>query len=180
MEVSVEARTAFSGKLVTVEVHRVRLASGQQAVREVVRHPGAVVIVPVLGDGRVVLVRQFRFAAGEVLLELPAGTLHAGESPRECARRELAEETGYLGDLTPLGQFFSAPGFCDETLFCFFARCTARGPTQLDQDEAVEVVPLAPEAVALAVKTGQIRDAKTLAGLFLAQLHGLLQLPVGS
>lgn len=177
MEASLEALVGFSGKLVAVEVHRVRLSNGREAVREVVRHPGAVVILPVLPDGRVVLVRQFRFAVGESLLELPAGTLHPGEPPAACASRELAEETGYRGEVVPLGEFFSAPGFCDEKLFCFFARCFRKGETDLDEDEEVEVVLVGPEELASAVARGHIRDAKSLACLSLAHIRGLFRLP---
>lgn len=180
MEVSFAADVRFSGKLVTLEVHHVRLPNGKEAVREVVRHPGAVVILPVLPDGRVVLVRQFRFAVGENLLELPAGTVHAGEAPEHCAARELAEETGYRGELVPLGAFYSAPGFCDEKLSCFLARCSRAGATDLDADEEVEVAQLAPAELASAVARGQIRDAKTLACLLLAHAHGFLRLPWAS
>lgn len=178
MERDLHAEVRFAGKLLTVEVHRVRLGNGQEAVREVVRHPGAVVILPLLPDGKLVLVRQFRFAVGEFLWELPAGTLHAEEAPLACAERELAEETGFRGEIVPLGEFYSAPGFCNEKLHCFLARQLQAGDTSWDEDEELELATFTPEEVVLAVAKGQIRDAKSLACLFLAQLCGLLSLPV--
>lgn len=177
MEEDVQGNVAFAGKLLSVEVHRVRLRQGQEAVREVVRHPGAVVILPVLPDGRVVLVRQFRFAVGEALWELPAGTLHAGEEPWACAQRELAEETGFRGELIPLGAFYSAPGFCDEKLHAFLATNLNAGKTNWDEDEELELGLFTPEELAAAIGQGQIRDAKSLACLLLAQLAGLFALP---
>lgn len=177
MEEELKGEVRFAGKLVTVEVHRVRLGNGQEAVREVVRHPGAVVILPLLPDGSVVVVRQFRFAVGEYLWELPAGTLHPGEDPLACAQRELAEETGFRGELVPLGEFYSAPGFCNEKLHCFLARGLEAGDTNWDEDEELELGTFTRNELALAVGQGQIRDAKSLACLFLAQQAGFLFLP---
>ncbi len=180
MEEDLKGELRFAGKLVTVEVHRVRLGNGQEAVREVVRHPGAVVILPVMPDGTIVFVRQFRFAVGEALWELPAGTLHPEENPFACAQRELAEETGFCGELVPLGEFYSAPGFCNEKLHCFLARRLEAGETMWDEDEELELATFTPKELASAIKKGHIRDAKTLACLFLAQLAGLLSLPAGT
>lgn len=147
----------------------VQTADGRQFTRDVVEHPGAVVIVPLLADGRVVLVRQWRNAAGQALLELPAGTLEPAEAPAETAGRELQEECGYrAGRLTPLAAFYSAPGFCTELLHLFLAEELEPARLDGDEDEQIETeaVPLA-EAVAMAVR-GEIRDAKSIAGLFLA------------
>lgn len=181
MEEGLKREVRFAGKLVTVEVHRVRLSNGKEAVREVVRHPGAVVILPLLPDGKVVLVRQFRFAVGELLWELPAGTLHPGEAPLVCAQRELAEETGLRGELVPLGEFYSAPGFCNEKLHCFLAHQLQAGDTSWDEDEELELGVFTLPELTLAVAQGQIRDGKSLACLFLAQQAGFLSLPlVGS
>lgn len=177
MEEDLQGKIAFRGKLLSVEVHRVRLRHGPEAVREVVRHPGAVVVLPLLPDGKVVLVRQFRFAVGELLWELPAGTLHPGEKPWACAQRELEEETGFHGELIPLGAFYSAPGFCDEKLHCFLGRSLHAGKTSWDEDEELEVVFFTPEELAAAIGQGHIRDAKSLACLLLAQLAGVFALP---
>lgn len=162
-------RTVYTGRVVRLDVDDVELADGTAAVREAVRHPGAVVIVPLTTDDRVVLVRQFRYVPGMVLTELPAGTLKPGEAPETCARRELAEETGHAaGRLEHAASFYSAPGFCDEIVHCFIASdLTAAEAGEPDEDERIEieVVPFA-EAIER-VRAGRIRDAKTVAGLLL-------------
>ena len=170
-EVRLDGGRVYDGRVVHLDVDRVRLADGTEAVREVVRHPGAAVIVPVLDDGRVLLVRQFRYPTGGVLLELPAGTVAAADAdPLECARRELAEETGHrAAEWRHLATFFSAPGFTDERVHCYLARrleTTSEG--RLDEDERIDVVavPLA-EAEAMA-RRGELHDAKTIAGVLLA------------
>lgn len=169
-EERIRGRTVFRGRVLELHVDRVRRAPGHETTREVVRHPGAVAVVPVTSAGEVVLVRQFRYAVGAALLELPAGTLAPGERPLACARRELAEETGHTARRwRRLARFFSAPGFCDEVLHCYLAldARTLRAP-QPEDDEAIEVVTL-PLAAALAlVARGVIRDSKSIIGLLLA------------
>ena len=169
-ETRVDGRRVFEGRMIRVEVDRVRFADGAEAVREVVRHPGAVVVVPLLPDGRVLLERQFRYPTGLELVELPAGKLDPGEDPLDCARRELAEETGHgAARWRPLASFFSAPGFCDEVMHCFLADGLAPGAAgQADDDERIELLAV-PWAEALAmIDGGTIRDAKSIAGLLLA------------
>jgi len=161
---------AFNGKLFQVDVQEVRLPNGNLARREIVRHRGAVALVVVDSDGHLLLVRQYRAAAGQVLLEIPAGTREAGEDAAACARREVQEETGYAADrIESLGGFFSAPGFCTEYLYCFL--CTDLRESRLpgDEDEAIELVRLSPAAAWAAAARGEIQDAKTLAGLGLYQ-----------
>ncbi len=170
-EARIDGRTAFAGRILSLEVDRVRLASGGTAVREVVRHPGAAVIVPRFADGSVALVRQYRYAVARELLELPAGKLAGpAEEPIACARRELAEETGLAaGRWTPLVSFFTAPGFCDELLHCFLAEelepVSGFAP---DDDERIEVVRMPLPTALDAVAGGEIHDAKTIVGLLLA------------
>lgn len=162
----------FTGRVLSLEVDRVRLPGGGEAVREVVRHPGAAVIVPILGDGRVVLVRQFRYAAGETLLELPAGKREADEDPAACAARELAEETGLrAARLDYLIGYYTAPGFTDEFLHCFVASgLTPAAGAVRDADEHCELVPLPLDEALCRIAAGEIRDAKTILGLlFLAR-----------
>ncbi len=144
-------------------------SDGRQYTYDVIEHPGAVVIVPLLPDGRVVMVRQWRQAAGQVLLELPAGTREPAEEPEATAAREIQEECGYrAGQLTRLASFYSAPGFCSEVLHLFLAEDLSPSKLAGDEDEDIETVslPLA-EALAMAAR-GEIADAKSLTGLFLA------------
>ncbi len=171
-EVRVSGSTLYDGKIVRLDVDRVRLANGHEVVREVVRHPGAVVVVPVLDRGRMVLVRQYRYPVGEVLLELPAGKLDQDEDPLACAGRELAEETGYRArHWTALGSFYTTPGFTDEVLHAFVAEGLEAGTDLLpDQDEILSAVSLPIGDVLRMAQEGNLRDAKTLAGLFLWQL----------
>ncbi|BDG59948.1 NUDIX hydrolase [Caldinitratiruptor microaerophilus] len=166
------SETMYESRVFRVHRDRVRLPGGLTVTREVVEHPGAVVMVPILDGGRVLMVRQFRYAAQETLLELPAGTLKRGEDPREAAQRELQEEVGYrAGRLTHLTSFYSAPGFCTELLHLYLAEELT--PSKLDGDEdediEVEVLPIG-TALERAIGGG-LRDAKTLAGLFLAAAH---------
>lgn len=175
-EEKIDGETIFEGRIVRLEVDRVRLASGGESVREVVRHGGAVLLVPITAAGTVLLVRQHRYPTGEVLLEVPAGTLERGEDPVACAHRELDEETGFSADeLIPLGEFFSAPGFCDELLYCYAARGLRPGHgLEGDHDEKLEVVELSAADALAAIESGAIRDCKTLASLLLAHRRGYL------
>ncbi len=176
-EVRLEGERVYAGRVVTLEVDRVRLPDGSHTEREVVRHRGAAVILPVLDDGRVLLVRQFRYPVGESLLELPAGTLEPGEEPRHCAGRELVEETGWrAGSLRDLGGFYSTPGFTDERLHAVLATGLKRveDPPPGDADESIEVVAMDLEEVLALARDGAIRDGKTLAAILLARLQGLI------
>lgn len=169
-EETVRQEVIYQGKLLTIRKDRVRLAHGREATRELVVHPGAVAIVPLLPDGRVILVRQYRYAAGRALLEIPAGTLdQPGESLVAAVARELAEETGYTAtDYTELVAFFTAPGFCTERITLFLATGLTPGAQQLMEDEEItlELVPLAD--IPTLIARGDIADAKTLTGLLLA------------
>ncbi|HEX6989652.1 MAG TPA: NUDIX hydrolase [Bacillota bacterium] len=162
------SRRVYSGPVFSVRCDVVRLPDGRRARRDVVEHPGAVVIVPILDRGDLLFVRQYRHAAGEALIEFPAGTIEPGEEPAATAARELREECGLqAGRLTALGAFYSAPGFCSELLHAFTARDLAPAPAAPDPDEQIETVamPLA-QALELAAGGG-LRDAKTLAALLL-------------
>jgi len=159
---SYERRTVFSGRVLDVgeEVHC--LPNGRVATFEVIRHPGGAAVLPVLADGRVLLIRQYRPALGSMLWEIPAGRLEPGESPEECIRRELAEEAGYAaGRLISLGGLWSAAGFCDEHVALFAAFDLVPVPLAPEPDEIIEpvVMPLA-EALERLFR-GEIRDAKT-------------------
>jgi ADP-ribose pyrophosphatase len=168
-ERTTRSECVFEGRLLRVERLQVELDGGRESVREVVRHPGAAVVLGKLPDGRFVLVRQFRKPLETELLEAVAGTLHPGESPEACARREVAEETGHAAEtLYDLGVIFSAPGYTDERLHVFGARLNeaSDGPDP-DEDEDVEVVYLAEAEVEARIADGRIGDAKTLAAWLL-------------
>jgi 8-oxo-dGTP pyrophosphatase MutT (NUDIX family) len=156
-----DSRTVFEGKQISVDVER-----WGDNDREVVRHPGAVAIVAVDADDRVVLVRQLREPARKQLLELPAGTREPDEEPLETARRELEEEVGlHGGDWRLASTFFSTPGFCDERVSLFVAEGADDGEGNPEADEEIEIVRI--PVVELESRLGEIEDAKTLAGLLL-------------
>jgi ADP-ribose pyrophosphatase len=134
--------------------------------RETVRHPGAVTIIPLLDDGRIVLIRNLRPAVGRTLIELPAGTLARGEDPRAAAERELQEETGYrAGTIEPVCQFFMSPGILHERMHLFLATQLVAGPTRLDEGEQIEPLLVSCDAALAMTREGRIEDAKTLVGL---------------
>lgn len=166
-ETKIDGRSLFEGRILTLEVDRVRLPDGGESVREVIRHPGAAVMLPVTDSGAVLFVRQFRYATGELLLELPAGKLDLGEDPAACASRETAEETGFRPQtVEKMGEFYTAPGFCDELIRAFLVTDLVPAPeAEADADELVEVVTLAVDEYNEMVSRGEIRDAKTLAAM---------------
>lgn len=159
-------KNIYTGKVVTLNIDTVTLPNGVTIDLETVRHPGAAAIVPMKNDGTVVLIRQFRHAAGGFIYEIPAGKLHPGENPKACAARELEEEIGYrAGALELLSSIFTAPGFTDEVIHVYKATGMTKSQQNLDRDEVLEVIemPLA-EAMAM-IRAGTIRDAKTMVGL---------------
>ena len=159
-------RTIYTGKVVTLNIDTVQLPNGVTVDLETIRHPGAAAVVPVKDDGTVVLIKQFRHAAGGFIYEIPAGKLHSGEDPLHCASRELEEEVGYrASSFELLSSIFTAPGFADEVIHIYQATGLTKGRQQLDRDEVLDVIemPLA-EAVGK-ITDGTIRDAKTIVGL---------------
>ncbi|MEO0322271.1 MAG: NUDIX hydrolase [Myxococcota bacterium] len=152
----------LTGPRISVDRVTVDTPAGPVA-RDVVVHPGAVVILPVLEDGRFVLIRNRRVAVGETLLELPAGTLTPGEAPATCARRELAEETGYRARaLAPLLTFYPSPGVLDEVMHGFVASGLEPGAQDLDAGEEIDVEVMDRAALDQALESGAIKDGKTL------------------
>ena len=168
-----ERELVFAGRLLVLQKDKVKLAGGHVTHREVVRHPGAVAIAPVDAAGNLVLVRQYRYPVDEELLEVPAGKLEKGEEPLATAHRELAEETGLVAlYMQPVAVFFTTPGFCDERMHLFLATGLRQAPEadiHPDADEAIKVerIPLG-EAVEMCAD-GRIRDAKTMAAVFLVR-----------
>jgi ADP-ribose pyrophosphatase len=165
----------YRGKVFDLVVDQVQYPSGRTGVREIARHPGGAVVVPVLEDGRIIMVEQLRYPLGSRLLELPAGKLGNGEDPAAAAGRELTEETGWIaGSLEKLSSIYTSPGFCDEELHLFLGRGLHESPDGHKREEGefsmtVHYLPL--EEVLDRIVRGEIRDAKTVAGVLLAGLR---------
>lgn len=172
------SETVYSGRAFDVRRDELRLPDGRQAWFDVVAHSGAVVILPLDDEGNLLFVRQYRHPAGRELLELPAGTLDENETPEECARREIREETGMAaGALLRLGGFYLAPGYSTEYMHVFLARRLAPDPLDADADEFLSVERCSLSTVLEKIERGDIQDAKSLAALLLARSH--LGLPLG-
>jgi ADP-ribose pyrophosphatase len=162
----------YQGKLFNVLLETVTLPNGKIKDREVVRHPGAAAMVPLLEDGKIVLVKQYRHAVGDFIWEIPAGTLEVGEEPVVCARRELAEETGYEAkNLDKLAEILPAPGYTDEHIHIYLATGLARAEQDLQDDEVLEVEPVDFDKALLMITRGEIQDGKTIAGLLLTSMR---------
>jgi len=170
----VEKQVLYEGRRIRLEInHLDDEVSGKRIRKEVVVHPGAVVILGFLPDDRLLLIRNRRYTINETLVELPAGTLEKGEDPMNCAGRELLEETGYLaGRLKPLGSFFASPGILTEKMYLFAAYDLEHQGQSLDESEEIEVMPVTLEQAIQMIKLGEIVDAKTIAGIYLYQLKG--------
>lgn len=151
----------------SVHALEVRDRQGQSRTKEVIRHPGAVVLLPVLQDGRVVMIENHRHSVGQTLLELPAGTIEIGEPPESTAGRELIEETGYhAGRLEKLHEFYSCPGICDELMHLYIATELTAGEPDREATEQIENRIVSREEISQMISRGEIRDAKTLVGLY--------------
>lgn len=165
-----KSQTVYQGRAFNVRRDEVRLPGGRLAHLDIVDHPGAVTLIPVDDRGRILFVRQFRYAVQEDLLELPAGTLEPGEPPEACALREVREETGMSADqIRKLGEFFLAPGYSTEHMHIFLLTGLKPAPLQGDADEFISVEPLEIDQAYELAQRGIIRDAKSISALFLAQ-----------
>lgn len=159
-------KSIYKGRVITLNIDTVTLPNGVTIDLEMVRHPGAAAIVPVKDDGTVILIRQFRHAAGGFIYEIPAGKLHPGEDPKACAARELEEEVGYrTGELELLSSIFTAPGFTDEVIHIYKATSLVKSRQSLDRDEVLEVIEMPLSKAIAMIQAGTIRDAKTMVGL---------------
>ncbi len=163
----------FTGRIVSLRREEFELPDGRRATFEMVRHPGGAAVLPLLDDGRVVMIRQFRPAAGGMVWEIPAGRLEPDESPAGCVLREIQEEIGYrAGQLEKLGEMLTAVGFCDEVVHLFIASDLTRVERALEADEYIEVAPMAAAEALAMVERGEIADGKTQLALLLAQRRG--------
>ena len=171
IEVKRSSENIFDGTLLHVRRDTVCLPNGKQAVREWIHHPGAAAVLPVLPNGNVILVRQFRYPIGQVTLEVPAGKLDAvGEDPLHCARRELSEETGYTAEqYEKLTTIATTVGFSNEYIHLYLARNLSAGSQHTDEDEFVNVVQIPLSEALERIKTGEIIDAKTIISLMMAK-----------
>ncbi|MBW3635829.1 MAG: NUDIX hydrolase [Armatimonadetes bacterium] len=162
----VSSERIYDGKVVHLRLDTIELPSGREAKREILEHQGAVCVLPVMPDGQIAMIRQWRTAAQETLWELVAGGLEAGETPEECARRELIEEIGYqTGKLTPLFQCFLAPGYSSEMMWGFLGEDLELVGAQPEEDENIELVIKPLEELLPLIDSGEIRDSKTICGL---------------
>lgn len=163
------AKPAFRLRLAREQA---QLPDGRRIELDIVRHPGASAVLPILEGGRVLLIRQYRHAAGGSILEVPAGKLDPGESPADCALRELEEETGLrAGRLQPLGWIFTTPGFTDERIFLFAAFDCTRSARNTDADEWIEPLELPLDEALAMIWSGELRDAKSALTLLHAARH---------
>lgn len=166
-EKTLTAETIFDGKVIKVEVANVELANGKTATREIVRHKGAVGILAVSEEDKIILVKQYRKALEQTIIEIPAGKLEIEENPEDCAIRELKEETGYTAsNIDFIHKFYTSPGFANELIYLFEARNIIKGDASPDEDEFVEILELSIDEVNNLIANGQIVDAKTLVAIY--------------
>ena len=161
-------RRVYSGNVVRLDVDTVRFPDDTTGELEIIRHPGAAAVIPCAsdpanGDPTILMIRQFRHAADGLLWEIPAGTLAPGEAPEACARRELHEETGVVADrIERLTSIYTTPGFTDEVIHLFWAQGLTAGVPERERDEFIEVKPMPLSEVLAGIKSGEVRDAKTV------------------
>ncbi len=166
-----DSRRVYTGRVVRLDVDTVRFPDGSTGQLELIRHPGAAAIVPCASeppgaDPTILLIRQFRYATGGQLWEIPAGTLDAGEDPEACARRELMEETGVTAArLQRLTSIWTTPGFTNEVIHLYLATGLTTGEPSRERDEFIEVVPQPLSRVLALIREGEIRDAKTVVAI---------------
>lgn len=169
-ETKISSEQKFSGRLIDLYLDQVELPNGEMTTREWIDHPGAVCLTPILPDGKICLIRQFRYGPGEEFIEIPAGKLDAGEAPLDCAYRELEEETGYrTNKLTFLTNIYPAIGFSNEKMWMYLAEDLVASTNNLDKDEFLELLPTPLDEALEWVWSGKITDVKTIIGILWAQ-----------
>lgn len=165
-------RLSYKGRKFSFEANRLRLPNKTEGEWECIRHPGGALVIPMTQDGKLVLVRQYRFTVQGRLLEFPAGTVEMGEDPLDTVQREIEEETGYRAERwKKLGEFFLAPGYSDEVIYAFLAEelTQLEEPPAQDDDEDIETVLMTPEEVEQAIYAGDLTDSKSISSFMLAR-----------
>lgn len=171
-EKKIDSKKIFDGKIVKLFVDTVELPNGQTATREIVRHPGAVCVVPLTEDGEVIMVKQFRYPFSEVLLEIPAGKLEPGEDPLEAVKRELEEESGAVaGKITHLGEIYTTVAIFDEKIQLYIATDLTFINAHPDEDEFLEVTKIPLKSLVKMVMDGEIKDSKTQIAILKAEKY---------
>ncbi|MGB9729786.1 MAG: NUDIX hydrolase [Thermoprotei archaeon] len=164
----VSSRIIYKGKVINLRLDEIISENGFGYIKEIVEHPGAVAILAFLDDNTILMVKQYRRAVDKILLELPAGTLKIGETPEQCAARELEEETGYKArKIEKLGAFYLAPGYSNEILHVFIAKELEKSQQKLEIDEDIRVEKIGIKELLTMINNGEIKDAKTIASIFL-------------
>lgn len=165
-EKTMKTERIYEGRIVNLRVDTVELPDKKYCKREIVEHPGAVGIIPITSDKKIILVKQFRKPVEEVLLEIPAGKIEAKEEPSKCAIRELEEETGFTANkVKKLLEFYTTPGFSDEIMHIYLAEDLIEGNANPDEDEYIEIVEMSIEEVLEKIRLGEIKDGKTIVAI---------------
>jgi len=173
MEKTLSSRLLHEGRSFSFKTDQVELPNGRTTTRDIVDHPGAVAIVPLLDDSKIVLIRQFRYAAGRELLEIPAGTLEKGEKPDACAVRELKEETGYeANSMRRLLSCYMAPGYSNEVIHLYVATGLKKGEKETEEDEEIAVEAVGFDEALRMIEENKIEDAKTIVGVLSCLTRG--------
>ncbi|WP_462412105.1 NUDIX hydrolase [Neobacillus sp. Marseille-QA0830] len=176
-EKTIKSEEIFSGKVISLHLQEVELPNGNHSKREIIKHPGAVAILAVTDDNKILMVEQFRKALERTIVEIPAGKLEKGEDPADCARRELEEETGYeCKNLEPITSFYTSPGFADEIVHVFLATGLSKkeNAAGLDEDEFVNLEEITLNEALQYVEQQKIYDAKTIYAVQYLQLQKAL------
>ncbi|MDG5787688.1 NUDIX hydrolase [Evansella sp. AB-P1] len=165
-EKTIKKDLIYKGRIIDLSLHEVTLPNGGTSKREIVNHPGAVAVIAVTEENKLILVNQYRKPLEKVIAEIPAGKLEKGEDPLECAKRELEEETGFIANKwTDLSSFYTSPGFADELIYLFLAEELSEGTENLDEDEFVECFEVTLDEAERLIKNQSIHDAKTIIAL---------------
>jgi len=171
-EKTIHSEMIFQGKMINLRVDTVQLPDEKVATREIIEHPGAVAIIPITSDNKIIMVRQYRKPVEDFLLEIPAGKLEYNEKTELCARRELEEETGYSAErMEYLFSFYSTPGFSNEIMHLFIAQKLIQGETKPDEDEYLSIECYSLNELLEMIFNGRIKDSKTIIGILAAKEH---------